>query len=378
MMRSVVELTLVMGGSGSAGAYAAGALDFILEALACLEDARAAAPDDIPGPNVRLASEGKTPAGAVNHALLTAALDGRRPPRLREIWMTGLEPRHAFGFGAPRSVRRASRALFDDAPLTALAEELAFTAPPPAPADAYFTLAIDPSGDRLGPAACAPKGPAGLFLPAGRSALDPSVEATGEPFAIRPRRSHRPGVETWPALSSTVLAGFGGYLDPAFRAYDFALGRRNAQRMLARHLTLPSSHPLVADWKRRHDRSFGVWPAGVAPIGKAPRRPLIPLTRSAAMPLALPAWPAIPARALRKLDPLIAARVGDIARDVSNTFLAGSLWQPLAGLAIAQRRGAVARETRMALEEMLRTTGQIAPDPPGPLARWFSRPPTAV
>lgn len=376
MMRSVVELTLVMGGSGSAGAYAAGALDFILEALACLEDVRRAEPDALPGPRVRLASEGTTPAGAINHALLTAALDGRRPPQFRDTWMNGLEPRHAFGFGAPRSTPRASRALLDDAALGALAEQLAFTAPPPVPADGYVTLSIDPAGDGLGAAAaCAPGGPAGLFLAAGRPAPEAIAEAPGEPFAIRPRRAHRPGVETWPALASTVLSGFGGYLDPAFRAHDFALGRRNAQRMLARHLTLPSTDPLVADWKPHHDRAFGVWPVGIAPIGTAPRRPLIPLTRSAAMPLALPDWPAIPARSLRKLDPVIAARVGDIARDVSTAFLGESLWQPLADLAIAQRRGAVARKTRKALEDMLRATGQIAPEPSRPLARWFSRRP---
>lgn len=375
MSRSVVELDLVMGGSGSAGAYTAGALDFILEAIACLEAARRTEPARFPGPDIRLAPRALSLAGTINDALLATAAAERSHPPLRETWVAGLDPRDGFGMRGSTGRRTNGLRLFDPHALSPLAARLASRVRAVAgrdPAALTVTLVIDPGRDELEDGQRpALGGAAGLLLsgPVETRAHLPDPA----PYWIFPRRSHRPGVAHSPALASTVLDGYAGYLDPRFRDHDFRQGRRNAQRTLARYLTLPSTHPLVAEWDESLDRHYGVWPCGIAPLAPAPQRPLIPLTGTAATPCALPDWPKVSERELRKLEPMIARRVERIARDVSDEFLGDSIWRPVARLAIAQRKRTLARQTRLALVETLRATGQIVGTPRGGLRRWFSR-----
>lgn len=379
MRGSVVELDLVLAGSAAAGAYGAGALDLIMEAVGCLDTAREEEPDRFPGPDIRLKPRAATPAGALSLAALARDPDTSPRKVLLSTWSKELDPRDALGFAGGRARTPGTLRLFDPdclRPLLAGWTGDSASRPDGAAADLTLTIRIDPAQDHGEPSSRRSNGVAALLLPAMRTAPEPAISVSD--YWIFPERSQRPGVALRPALASTVLEGYGGYLDADFRAHDFALGRRNAQRFLARHLTLPSHHPLVADWSEALDREFGVWPRGIAPVGAAPFRPLVPLTGTAAVVRPLPGWPSIDRRILRRLDPLIAARIEGIAREAADQFLGDSMWRPLVRFVIAGRKRQVARETRAALEQMLDANGQIASSTTRGLKRWFSRRAKAV
>src|SRR5580704_15063451 len=69
------ELALVLGGTVSAGAYAAGALDFLIEALDCWEAARASADPPVPRHRVVLRVITGASGGGVNAAIAARALN---------------------------------------------------------------------------------------------------------------------------------------------------------------------------------------------------------------------------------------------------------------------------------------------------------------
>jgi predicted acylesterase/phospholipase RssA len=68
-------------------------------------------------------------------------------------------------------------------------------------------------------------------------------------FMISPTRSDRAGKRVEPAMASATLGGFGGFLSERFRKHDFQLGRRNCQRFLQRHFTLPETNPIFDGWR---------------------------------------------------------------------------------------------------------------------------------
>lgn len=373
MRGSVVELDLVLAGSAATGAYGAGALDLMIEAVGCLTEARAREPERFPGPDIRLQPRAETPAGALSLAALSRAPNASPRQVLLSTWSKELDPRDAFGFAggkirSPRALR-----LFDPDCLRPLLAgwtgDRAVAGD--TSADLTVTIDIDPGRDHSESPPRTASGGASLFVPQVRTAPQPAHPHSD--YWIYPERSHRPGVSLRPALASTVFEGYGGYLAADFRAHDFALGRRNAQRFLARHLVLPSHHPLFAGWPEALDSEFGVWPRGIAPIGAAPFRPLVPLTGTAAVTRPLPPWPSLDRKALRRLDPLIAERVESVAREAAERFLGDSLWRPLARFVIAGHKHRVARETRAALEQALAANGQIASQKPRGLKNWFSR-----
>ena len=88
--RPIFELGLVMAGAISAGAYTAGVVDFLLEALDAIDDVRAgrdtahlehpAHPVFDPPHRVRLRAISGTSAGAMVAAITTAILGTRVPP----------------------------------------------------------------------------------------------------------------------------------------------------------------------------------------------------------------------------------------------------------------------------------------------------------
>lgn len=99
----------------------------------------------------------------------------------------------------------------------------------------------------------------------------------GSRFVIAPART-RPGSDEYvePAIASAILGAFGGFLSRDFRAHDYALGRRNCQRFLQKHLVLPvSNENLFQGW---------IGPNQVSKqIGGKPEtcQPIIPLFRRA-------------------------------------------------------------------------------------------------
>lgn len=68
------EIGLVLAGAGAAGAYTAGVLDFLIEALDCWAEARAGNMPGVPHHDVKLRVVTGASAGAINAALLSASL----------------------------------------------------------------------------------------------------------------------------------------------------------------------------------------------------------------------------------------------------------------------------------------------------------------
>ena len=93
-------------------------------------------------------------------------------------------------------------------------------------------------------------------------------------------------------LASSMLSGFGGFLDRALRVHDYMLGRRNAQRFLTHHLTLPEDHPLFARWSPAMKDQY----RRVQNRPEFPHQlPIIPVVLAAAGENVLPPWPKITA-----------------------------------------------------------------------------------
>lgn len=120
----VFELGLVLGGTVSAGAYSAGVLDFLVEALDAWAAAKAAGDPKVPRHDVVLNVVAGTSGGAVNGATLMRVL-GRDDPRGPEatnpfysLWTKGLGFRELLaietGGGAPKALLNA-KALEDKA-----------------------------------------------------------------------------------------------------------------------------------------------------------------------------------------------------------------------------------------------------------------------
>lgn len=63
-------------------------------------------------------------------------------------------------------------------------------------------------------------------------------------FVVAPAGSKAPPQAPY-AIAGGALGGFLGFFHEAFRRHDYQLGRRNAQRFLAEHFTLPPDNPIV-------------------------------------------------------------------------------------------------------------------------------------
>ncbi|MEW6220330.1 MAG: patatin [Thermodesulfobacteriota bacterium] len=95
-------------------------------------------------------------------------------------------------------------------------------------------------------------------------------------FLIAPVRQDRVTADSGSSLACGSLGGFGGFLHPLYRQHDFFLGRRNCQRFLAQHLTLPAENPLFRQWTAEQKEKLGIPGQGPAGPG-ALHLPVIPL-----------------------------------------------------------------------------------------------------
>lgn len=77
------------------------------------------------------------------------------------------------------------------------------------------------------------------------NALDLSISSR---FAIAPNRRDAQDEPVTPALASSTLGAFGGFLHHGFREHDYALGRRNCQYFLQRWFVLSEENPLFDQW----------------------------------------------------------------------------------------------------------------------------------
>jgi hypothetical protein len=78
--KTAYELGLVMAGAVSAGAYAAGVVDFLIEALDEWHRAKRERPDEVPDHEVRLKVIAGSSAGGMTGAIAAAALSGNHVP----------------------------------------------------------------------------------------------------------------------------------------------------------------------------------------------------------------------------------------------------------------------------------------------------------
>ena len=67
-------------------------------------------------------------------------------------------------------------------------------------------------------------------------------------YLIAPVRKDKLSQQSGTSIACGSLGGFGGFMSIKFRQHDFFLGRRNCQRFLSEHLTLPENNVLFSRW----------------------------------------------------------------------------------------------------------------------------------
>ncbi|GJE18168.1 hypothetical protein AIGOOFII_2890 [Methylobacterium marchantiae] len=145
------------------------------------------------------------------------------------------------------------------------------------------------------------------------SELGPAVNPNDRSrFMISPIRSLQNGpIERYP-IACGLLGGFGGFLDEAFRAHDYQLGRRNCQRFLASVFGLPASSSVLMGSDGAVCQALS---SRSDPYGKGAEEAMIlPLCGNAAVEVGLPPWPKMSGSAFRTLSKRIAGRLDAIHR----------------------------------------------------------------
>lgn len=121
--------------------------------------------------------------------------------------------------------------------------------------------------------------------------------------------------EGQPALMSSSLGAFGGFLARQFRDRDYQLGRRNCQWFLKQYFVLEADNPiiqaglganrdpLVRNFKAVNDQNFA------RPDGTKDYMPIIPLCGTAAVSIANPGRQPMPARSVKDISKKAADRI---------------------------------------------------------------------
>jgi hypothetical protein len=118
-------------------------------------------------------------------------------------------------------------------------------------------------------------------------------------FLVSPSRGEGRSISNNFNIASSLLGGFGGFLDERFRQHDYLLGRRNCQNFLREHFKLPAGNPLFKGWNpdlKNDPRYLSKTSQGV------PELPIIPLMGRLQNDQGMPAWPKVYTR--QKLNEL--------------------------------------------------------------------------
>lgn len=120
------------------------------------------------------------------------------------------------------------------------------------------------------------------------------------------------------------LGGFGGFLKKSFREHDYFLGRRNTQRFLAHHFTLPENNPLFQSWTEAHKVKYCVKTDAGAPELQNGLRflPIIPLVDGACERCYKPVWPTYTEENLAELEQKLQTRVDTVLDTLVDQFFA--------------------------------------------------------
>lgn len=182
-------------------------------------------------------------------------------------------------------------------------------------------------------------------------ALDDEVYSR---FMIAPSRSGAAH-----PIASAALYGFGGFLQRGFRAHDWFLGRRNAQKFLRQHLVLPEGNPLFSAWS---EEMKAVHASDRGGRGGERLLPVIPLLGAAAVECAKPAWPrygeaeleALTARIEKRVE-LVVDRLVEQYFDTNNFFV-----RLVAGWVLARKKKDIVARARETVAGDLRRMGLLA------------------
>ena len=110
-------------------------------------------------------------------------------------------------------------------------------------------------------------------------------------FMVAPDRGKGSEQSNGFAIAGGALGGFSGFLCKEFREHDYYLGRRNCQKFLWEHFSLPEDNPLFAGWNPGLRKNY------YCPDCQQPHLPIIPLMGSLKPRPAggqtepLPVWP---------------------------------------------------------------------------------------
>jgi hypothetical protein len=235
--------------------------------------------------------------------------------RPRPVWADGVTP--AWGAPAPRDYEAlcADGGAMNNEPLDLVRRVLVGHGPstPKAAVEARRALLlVDPFVKPGQPGPEAAQGLIGSILPLFNAlvrnarfkpedlaaAANPAI---GSRFLLAPSRGAHWEAEA--AIAAGHLGGFMGFFAEAYRAHDFRLGRRNAQRFLRTVFVLPEGNPLFAEgrWGERDREHWGVTREGVG--GR--HLPIVPLCGALGREEEpLPDWPRAedyPAEAVSRL-----------------------------------------------------------------------------
>lgn len=179
-------------------------------------------------------------------------------------------------------------------------------------------------------------------------------DVTYSRFMIAPTR----GGEIYP-IACGALGGFGGFLKRDFRAHDFFLGRRNAQKFLKDHFVLPENNPLFNGWDDPMRERYCVRDPAYQPVTVKGQRllPIIPLVGEAANKDCFkPSWPRYEADDLEKLLDRVSSRVDKVVdRLVEKYFKPNNLFvRYIAKLIIGRKKEDVVQMVRQRVSGELR------------------------
>jgi hypothetical protein len=112
------------------------------------------------------------------------------------------------------------------------------------------------------------------------------------------------------AIACGALGGFGGFLKREFRAHDYFLGRRNAQKFFRDHFVLPEQNSLFSEWDEDLKRSYCVKGHANVRLKDNEQRllPIIPLVGKAMEQCYEPEWPQYTVEDLGRLAEQVASR----------------------------------------------------------------------
>lgn len=151
-------------------------------------------------------------------------------------------------------------------------------------------------------------------------------------YMIAPSR----GESAYP-IACGSLGGFGGFLKRDFRAHDYFLARRNAQKFFRDHFVLPEINPLFAQWPEAMRERFCVKDDGQQAVRKNGHRllPVIPLMGPAEATCPSPQWPHYSETDLEELLLLSEKRTRAVLMRLVDQYLnKNQLLRPLAKIVV--------------------------------------------